>query len=408
MIYRFGACELDVTRHVLHVGGAERPVEPQVFDLLHLLASRPGALVSRDALVEKVWRGRIVSEAAIDARITAARRAVGDDGRAQAIIRTVPRRGIRLVCPVSVEAAEDAVEADDGAEARPARGGAGQRVRVARSTDGRLVAFATTGTGPPLLRAGHWLTHLELDWTSPVWRPLLDALGESFSVTRFDQRGTGLSEREGEGGGDRAPMRFDLEAMADDLEAVANAAGLDRFPIFAASQGVPVAISFAARRPDRVTALLLYGGFALGRLARSGADRAEGEAFATLIETSWGRPGSAFVSAFATMFMPEATREQIDSFTRMQLASASPATAVRLRRAIDGFDVRPLLGRVRAPTLVVHARNDAVQPLDQARLLAAGIPGAELLVLESNNHAPLPQDPTWPGLLAAVREHCAG
>jgi pimeloyl-ACP methyl ester carboxylesterase/DNA-binding winged helix-turn-helix (wHTH) protein len=404
MIYRFGGCELDVTRHVLRVGGAERPVEPQVFDLLHLLASRPGALVSRDALVEKVWRGRIVSEAAIDARITAARRAVGDDGRAQAVIRTVPRRGIRLVCPVTV------VEAKAGAAAEtpPLAGGAGQRVRFARSRDGRLIAFATTGTGPPLLRAGHWLTHLELDWTSPVWRPLLDALGGSFSVTRFDQRGTGLSEREVDGAGGGAAMRLDLEAMTDDLEAVADAAGLGRFPIFAASQGVPVAISFAARRPERVTALLLYGGFALGRLARAGADRAEGEALLTLIETGWGRPGSAFVSAFATMFMPEASREQIDSFTRMQLASASPATAVRLRRAIDRCDVRPLLGRVRAPTLVVHARNDAVQPLDQARLLAAGIPGAELLVLESNNHAPLPQDPAWTALVAAVREHCDG
>jgi pimeloyl-ACP methyl ester carboxylesterase len=302
------------------------------------------------------------------------------------------------------------VEARAGAAAEtpPLAGGAGQRVRFAKSCDGRLIAFATTGTGPPLLRAGHWLTHLELDWTSPVWRPLLDALGGSFSVTRFDQRGTGLSEREIDGAGGGAAMRLDLEAMTDDLEAVADAAGLDRFPIFAASQGVPVAISFAARRPGRVTALLLYGGFALGRLARAGADRAEGEALLTLIETGWGRPGSAFVSAFATMFMPEATREQIDSFTRMQLASASPATAVRLRRAIDRYDVRPLLGRVRTPTLVVHARNDAVQPLDQARLLAAGIPGAELLVLESNNHAPLPQDPAWTALVAAVREHCDG
>jgi DNA-binding winged helix-turn-helix (wHTH) protein/pimeloyl-ACP methyl ester carboxylesterase len=395
-IYRFGACELDVARHVLRVDGAERPVEPQVFDLLHLLASLPGALVSRDALVEAVWRGRIVSESAIDARINAARRAIGDDGRSQAIIRTVPRRGIRLVSPVSVDAA--------AAETPRPSGGAGQRVRFARSSDGRLIAFATTGAGPPLLRAGHWLTHLELDWASPVWRPLLDALGASFSVTRFDQRGTGLSEREGPSG----PMRLDLEVMTDDLEAVADAAGLDRFPIFAASQGVPVAVSFAVRRPERVTALLLYGGFALGRLARAGEDRAEGEAFATLIETGWGRPGSAFVSTFATMFMPEATREQIDSFTRMQIASASAATAVRLRRAIDRLDVRLLLARVRAPTLVVHARNDAVQPLDQARLLAAGIPGAELLVLESNNHAPLPQDPAWHALLAAAREHCGG
>jgi DNA-binding winged helix-turn-helix (wHTH) protein len=253
MIYRFGTCELDVASHVLRRDGKERPVEPQVFDLIHLLLIRPGELVSRDELIDAVWGGRIVSDATIDARINAARKALGDDGRTQSIIRTVPRRGIRLICPVTSTAATSAVTAPEAMT---------QRVRYAGSGDGAAIAFATTGSGPPLLRAGHWLTHLELDWLSPVWRPLLDALGATFAVTRFDQRGTGLSERD--------VARFDLEAMTDDLEAVADAAGLDRFPIFAASQGVPVAISFAVRRPERVSALLLYGGFALGRLVRGG------------------------------------------------------------------------------------------------------------------------------------------
>jgi hypothetical protein len=121
--------------------------------------------------------------------------------RAQAVIRTVPRRGIRLVCPVTPTSSSPV-------EGAPAANNAEQRVRYARSRDGTAIAFATTGTGPPLLRAGHWLTHLELDWLSPVWRPLLDALGTTFAVTRFDQRGTGLSERD--------VARFDLEAMTDD------------------------------------------------------------------------------------------------------------------------------------------------------------------------------------------------
>ena len=387
MIYRFGRCELDIASHALRVEGEERRVEPQVFDLLHLLVTRPGELVSRDALIEAVWGGRIVSDATIDARINAARRAVGDDGGRQAVIRTVPRRGIRLVAPVTRAA---------GAAPNPVD----QRVRFTRSADGTLLAYATTGSGPPLLRAGHWLTHLELDWLSPVWRPFLDALGADFAVTRWDQRGTGLSER--------AASRLDLEAMTDDLEAVADGAGLDRFPVYAASQGVPVAISFAARRPERVSRLVLYGGYALGRALRSESDRAEADAFATLIEAGWGRPGSAFVSAFATLFMPEARREQIDSFVAMQIASAGAEAAARLRRAIDAFDVRHLLDRVSAPVLVIHARNDAVQPLDQARQLAAGIPGAELLVLEGNNHAPLPQDPASAQLVAAIRSACRG
>lgn len=383
MLYRFGCCELDTTRHVLRRDGREQAVEPQVFDLLHLMLRHPGDLVSRDALIETVWGGRIVSEATIDARINAARRAIGDDGRAQAVIRTVPRRGYRLIVPVETGAAV------------PHAGSPAQRVRLARSADGTLIAHATTGAGPPLLRAGHWLTHLELDWASPVWRPLLDALGADFAVTRYDQRGTGLSARE--------VARFDLEAMTDDLEAVADAAGLDRFPIFAASQAVPVAIAFAARRPERVSALALYGGFALGRMARGSEDAEEGAAVLTLVRRGWGRPGSAFAKAFATLFMPGATREQIDSFVAMQHASADPETALRLRAAIDRFDVRDRLDRVRAPTLVIHARSEAVQPLDQARVLAAGISGAELRVLESINHVPLPQDPAWAELVAAVR-----
>jgi pimeloyl-ACP methyl ester carboxylesterase/DNA-binding winged helix-turn-helix (wHTH) protein len=389
MIYRFADCELDVARHRLLVAGEARHVEPQVFDLLRLLVERPGALVSRDALVEAVWGGRIVSESAIDARVNAARRAVGDDGRSQRVIETVPRRGIRLACQVS--AAEDA-------PAAPPPPMLEQRVRYTRSADGSTIAYATTGSGPPLLRAGHWLTHLELDWLSPVWRPLLEALGADFALTRWDQRGTGLSGRE-------IPS-FALDSLADDLAAVADAAGLDRFPLFAASQGVPVGIEFAARHPGRLSALVLYGGYAVGRRHRDEAAVAESVAFTTLIASGWGRPTSPFVTAFVTLFMPDATREQIEDFARMQLASASAETAVRLRRAIDGFDVRERLAAVDVPTLVIHSREDAVQPLDQARMIAAGIPGAELLVLESRNHIPLPQDPAWSALVAAIRAFC--
>ena len=215
-------------------------------------------------------------------------------------------------------------------------------------------------------------------------------------MTRYDQRGTGLSGRE--------VGRLDLEAMTDDIEAVADAAGLDRFPIYAASQAVPVAVNFAVRHPGRVRRLVLYGGFAVGRALREDdAERAEGEAFLTLVRAGWGRPDSAFIRAFSTLFMPDASTEQIDGFVQIQLASAAPELAARLRAAILRFDVGALLGEVRAPTLVIHARNDTVQPLDQGRLLAAGIPGAELLVLESRNHIPLPQDPAFAELIAAVR-----
>ncbi|MFQ5623896.1 MAG: alpha/beta fold hydrolase [Paracoccaceae bacterium] len=268
MKYEFADCLLDTERHEFRVGGHGLDLEPQVFDLLHLLARRPGELVSRDELIAEVWDGRIVSESTIAARINAARRAVGDDGKAQRVIRTVPRRGIRLVAEVTTGGGTAPATPDDPA--------ANQHVRFATSSDGSSVAFATTGRGPDLLRAGHWLTHLELDWHSPVWRPLLDALGQRFTVTRYDQRGTGLSDWNVE--------NFELENFVDDLEAVADAAGLRKFPIFASSQGVPTAIAFAARHPERVSRLILYGGFATGRRLRSSTDEiARSEAFLTLI-----------------------------------------------------------------------------------------------------------------------------
>ncbi len=165
MKYRFGRCELDVERLELLVDGGARPVEPQVFDLLRLLIESGGRLVSREDLVAVVWAGRIVSDATISARINAARRAVGDDGTRQAVIKTVPRRGFRFLPEVATTEDEAAGPAPAGTVAR---GGVAhrQKVRFCCSRDGTQIAFATTGAGPPLVRAGHWLTHLEHDWRS--------------------------------------------------------------------------------------------------------------------------------------------------------------------------------------------------------------------------------------------------
>jgi DNA-binding winged helix-turn-helix (wHTH) protein len=369
--------------------GEPVPLEPQVFDLLALFLRHPGELVDRDQMIEEVWNGRIVSEATMSSRINAVRHAIGDNGTAQAMLQTVPRRGFRFVVPVIAMAGSDA-------PTPPAKLNDTQVIRVATSRDGTHIAYATTGYGPPLLRAGHWLTHLELDWTSPIWRPLLDRLGQSFTLTRYDQRRTGLSE---------AGTDLSLDTLVDDLEAVADAAGLDRFPIFAASQGVPVAIAFAARRPERVTGLVLYGGYAQGRALRSTEEeRQNAEAALTLIRQGWGRSGSAFAAAFATIYLPDGSKEELQNMVEMQLASATPENVVAMRLAIDAFDVTPLLSQVTAPTVVIHAREDSVQPVAQARLLAGGIKGARLHVLESRNHVPLPRDPCWNEIMQAVEQ----
>jgi DNA-binding winged helix-turn-helix (wHTH) protein/alpha-beta hydrolase superfamily lysophospholipase len=381
MRYRFADCVLDIARHAFLRAGEEVPLEPQVFDLMTLLVSRAGDLVTRDEIVETVWGGRIVSEAAISSRINAVRRALGDDGARQAILRTLPRRGFRL---------EVAVETDT-AEVRAAS--AEQHVRFAPSRDGTAIAWATAGNGPPLLRAGHFLTHLDFDRQSAIWRPLIDALEARFTLTRYDQRGTGMSDPD--------VSDFALDRLVEDLGSVADAAGLDRFPIFAASQGVPVSLAFAARNPDRVTRLVLYGGYAQGRSVRGNAeDRAQAEAILTFVRQGWGRAGSPFLQAFETTYMPDATTEQLAQMVELQRASATAETAAALRFAIDRFDVREILGEVKVPVLVLHAAEDAVHPLAQSRLIAAWVPGAELRVLPGRNHVPLPHDPAWQALVA--------
>lgn len=383
MKYRFETCLLDTDSHVFLRDGAEVPLEPQVFDMLALFAANAGDLIDRDRLIEQVWGGRIVSDATISSRINALRRAIGDDGQTQRLLRTVPRRGFRFVAQM-----QDAPQTSQATAVPPSD------MRVATAPDGATIAYATSGSGPPLLRAGHFLTHLELDQRSPVWQPSLARLSADFSVTRYDQRGTGLS--------DPAPPDFSLDALVEDLRAVADAAHLTRFPIFAASQAVPVSVAFAVRYPERVSRLVLYGGYAQGRSLRGARDVAERDALRTFIRQGWGRGGSPFLAGFVTTYAPDATRVEIDHFVELQRASASVENALALREAVDAFDVTDLLAKVKAPTLVIHARKDAVQPLSQGAVLAAGIAEARLLVLESRNHVYLPGDPVWETLMQAT------
>lgn len=373
MVFEFAGCLLDTSLHRLTRDGEEVHVEPQVFDLLVLLAGAEGALVTYDQIVEQVWNGRIVSDATLAARISAARAALGDNGRAQAVIRTVPTRGVQLVVPVTRQGA---------AAAGPA---VQQTIRYTRSRDGTGLAFAVSGQGRPLLRAGHWLSHLEHDWQSPVWRPLLDRLGEGRSLVRYDPRGTGLS--------DRTLGAATLEHFIDDLEAVADAAGLDRFPIYAISQSVPIALGFAARRPERVERLVLFNGFLRGSTARG--DRANTEMMVELIESGWGVADSPFMRAFATLFMPRSTQEELQSLVEMQAVSADPAVAAQLRRIIGDFDVSGLLGKITAPALVAHCSGDAIQSIEQSRQLAQGLAGAQFKSWDSPNHVIAPSDPIF-------------
>jgi pimeloyl-ACP methyl ester carboxylesterase len=375
MRYSFSNCVLDTERHLLIRDGEPVKTEPQVFDLLHLLVRNAGVLVTRDQIVDEIWDGRIVSESSISARTNAARKAVGDSGKEQAIIKTVTRRGLQLVPPVSTDGGNE----PDTVPAHSDR----QRVRFATSQDGTKIAYATSGSGPKIMRAGHFLTHLEMDWNSLIWRPQLDALGQDYTLIRYDQRGTGLS--------DPVLSNVDLESYVSDLEAVANAAGLERFPLLGLSQGVPVAIQFAAQHPERVSCLVLYGGYAEGRALRdSGQSIEAADAMMVLMREGWGKPESAFMGAFTSLFCPGASQAQLADLVQLQLASTSSANAGRIRMAIDRFSVVDQLKNIKVPTLVIHSRNDSVHPLSEGYKLASNIPEAELIVLESSNHILLP------------------
>jgi len=398
VIYAFGDYELDMRLHELRRAGERQHVEPQVFDVLAHLFARRDRLVPKEELLDVVWGHRYVAPTTLNSRIKHARQAVGDDGAAQRVIRTVHGLGFRVVADVEERGAAPAPAVAPAADAGPLE----QRIRFCTASDGVRIAYATSGAGPPLVKPANWLTHLENDWESPVWRHWLRELSRGHTLVRYDERGSGLSDR------DVPDLSFD--AWVRDLETVVDAAGLERFPVLALSQGCAVAIAYAARHPERVTRLVLYGGYAQGAIARARTPQELEEA--TMLTHSmplfWGRDNPAFRLFFAARFVPEGTPEQMRWFSELQRVTTSPEIAVRLRSTAAEIDVTDLAPRVRAQTLVLHATGDAAVPFDQGRLLAALVPGARFISLESRNHILLEGEPAWSRFTDEVRRFLDG
>lgn len=264
-----------------------------------------------------------------------------------------------------------------------------QKIRFCTTADDVRLAYAVLGAGPPVLKIGSWLTHLEYDCESPVWVPWLSELSRHNTLYRYDPRGCGLS--------DRNVAHYTLEAWVRDLETVADAAGLARFALLGMSQGGAIAIEYAARHPQRVERMVLYGAYARGPLQRGlGAHyRDEFEATTKLIELGWGRENPAFRQLFTSMFVPGGTAEEIDSFNRLQQVSATAEEAARMVRGYAEIDVQAQARKVRCPTLVMHAHGDARVPFDEGRQIASLIPGARFVPLASRNHVVLAHEPAW-------------
>ncbi len=275
-----------------------------------------------------------------------------------------------------------------------------QEIRFARSADGVGIAYAVHGSGPPLLIDGCWLSHLQHDWRSPVWRHYLVELGRIATVIRYDERGHGLS--------DRGVTDHSLEARVADLEAVADDARLDRFALLAMAQGGPVALEYAARHPHRVTRLALYGSYAavLGE-GTSVEEQELDAAFQALIRVGWERPTPEFRRVFTSLMIPGATEVQMRWLDELQRMATDAETALLAREQRQHADSRHRLPQLQLPTLVLHSRDDQMNGFEHSRYLAAHLPRARLVALESRNHIVLADEPAWPVLLRELTEFLA-
>jgi pimeloyl-ACP methyl ester carboxylesterase/DNA-binding winged helix-turn-helix (wHTH) protein len=391
-VYRFEDFELDPNRFELSRGGSAVRVERQVFRvLLHLIEHRD-RLVTKGELLDAVWGDRFVSESALTSRLKAARRAVGDDGHQQRVIATVHGVGYRFVCPVECEAEQAA----SAAVRRP------QEIRFCVSPDGVRIAYALSGEGRPLVKAANWLTHLDHEWTSPIWSHWIEALSARHRLVRYDERGCGLSDWDVDD--------FSFDAWVEDLELVVDSVGLESFPLLGVSQGGAVAIAYAVRHPTRVTRLVLVGAYARGRIARARTpeERQLAELDLTLGRLAWRRDDAAFRQVFAAQFLADAAREHWDAFNELQRATTSTENVVRFLDTFAHIDVSAIAGSVSCPTLVLHSRDDVRVPESQARELTALIPGSRLVLLDSANHILLESEPAWGSMLGEVERFLDG
>ena len=275
-----------------------------------------------------------------------------------------------------------------------------QRIGFCEVHDGTKIAHACVGSGPPLLKAANWLNHLEFDWASPIWGRSFAAIAQYRTFIRYDERGCGLSDW------DVADLSF--EAFVQDLEAVADSLELGRFPLLGISQGCAVSIEYTVRHPERVSALVLISGYAAGwRHSASPEEQARREAVLKLTEVGWGTDNPAYRHVFSHSFMPDASADDLAWFDEFQRHTTSPRNAARFQDAFGYIDVRDRLARVTVPTIVFHSRHDQRIPVKLGRAVAAGIPGARFVPLESRNHIPVDNEPAWQVCIEAIGQFLA-
>ncbi len=365
---------LDLEDGTVSSGPDQTKLTPKAAEVLACLIRNEGAVVSRNEILTDVWQGLHVSPDLVREYVFEIRKALGDSASQPKYIETVGRRGFRVIGPISIR--QDRTPQITAGGHQPVHLPV---VRFCASQDGTSIAHAVSGQGYPLLFAGSWMTHLEMDWQSPAYGDYIRHLSERFQVIRYDQRGNGLSQW--------SEVELNFERLVDDMEAVVETYGHEKLAILGMSQGASVAIAYALRRPERVSHLVLNGGYARGRKQRGNeADQAESEALVSLIRHSWGNENPAIRQILTTLFMPEASQEQMQWFNDFQKLCGPAENIARFRALFDDMNVTRLLPQLTTPTLVLHSDRDSVAPLSEGKLLASQIKGSSFVQLNSPNH----------------------
>ena len=382
--YQFGPFQLDTAEHRLLRNGVEVQLQLKVFETLCVLVENAGRLLKKDDLLRKVWPDTVVEENNLNKNVSLLRKALGENTNGQSYIETVPRVGYRFVAPTKDIAAAAAVTEVAVTRESATR----QDIRFSLAADGVRIAWASIGNGPPLVKASNWLTHLDYEWESPIWRHWWSELSNHHRVIRYDERGNGMSQR------DVSEVSFDT--WVRDLETVVDAAKLDRFTLLGISRGGAIAVAYAVKHPERVNKLILYGAYPMGLNHYGTAkDLEERRALVSLTRLGWGVHNPTFCRMFTQRFIPNGTPVHENWIDDLQRMSTSAENAARLLETAANIDVRRLLQKIQLPTLVMHCDCDQVVSSEHGRRMAAEIPDARYVSLPSANHLLLAEEPAW-------------
>ena len=263
-----------------------------------------------------------------------------------------------------------------------------QEIRYCCSKDSTIIAYAKVGNGPPILKAPNFMSSLEHDWRSPIWTHMYRFLAEKNTLVRFDQRGNGSSDLD--------PLDITFDSFVDDVDAVVNDAKINKFPILGVSQGCAVSIAYAIKNPNKVSHLILFGGFARGKGQRNDPSyEAKSKMEQTMILSGWEDENPAFRQFFATSMIPEGNKEQMDSFNKIMKITTSAKNAARISMVNDQINVTEMLSKLEIPTIIFHCTEDARVPISEGKFLAANIKNSKFVTIKSKNHILLENEEGW-------------